>query len=400
MTSTLRPFLVEMPKLLIISDMAHHRIDGGIVGHGATAREISHLATLFEQVTHVACLHQGSPTQMMLPYASNRVNFVPVSPSGGKSFLAKAAVLLVASRYVAAILRELRRLDPETDVVHVRCPAPISLVAIMLLPLIRSPRKRWVKFAGNWNPSRLDSIAYSFQRWWLRRNFARAKVSMNGTWPDQPRHVTAFVNPSFTRAELAEAQEMGASKTSLSTLRLIFVGQVNKAKGVGRALEIVRRLVDRGLEVRFEIVGDGPQRGSFEDGAKKLEIQDRVTFRGWLSRSDLAPLMAQAHLMILPSEGSEGWPKVLSEGMAFGVVPIASNVGSIPQYLREAAVGVALEARDLNSFVEAIANYVRYPERWQTETARARLAAERFTYEAYLDQVSRLLKLKANSELA
>ena len=42
----------------------------------------------------------------------------------------------------------------------------------------------------------------------------------------------------------------------------------------------------------------------------------------------------QAYLMLFPSE-SEGWPKVLSEGKAYGVVPVTSDVSSIPQYLRE-----------------------------------------------------------------
>jgi glycosyltransferase involved in cell wall biosynthesis len=101
----------------------------------------------------------------------------------------------------------------------------------------------------------------------------------------------------------------------------------------------------------------------------------------------------QAHLMLFPSE-SEGWPKVLSEGMAYGVVPVASNVSSIPQYLRESGTGITFNPYDLDSFAAAIIDYARHPDRWHIESGRAITAAERFAYDTYLENVSNLLELK------
>jgi glycosyltransferase involved in cell wall biosynthesis len=327
---------------------------------------------------------------MMLPYSSKRVRLIPVPPAGGDTLSEKANVLTVGRQYAAAIMRELRELDREADVVHVRCPAPISLVALMLMSVLRSPRKRWVKYAGNWYPGYVDSTGYAIQRWWLKRNFSRAKVTVNGRWPDQPRHITSLVNPCLTRDELDEGRNQSATKPPLAPLRLIFVGQVNEKKGVGRALKIVQRLVDRGLDVTLDIIGDGPHRAQFEAQAAS-ELGGKVTFHGWVPRTALAPYLMQAHLMLFPSE-SEGWPKVLSEGMAYGVVPVASNVGSIPQYLREAGVGVAFDPHDLDSFVTAIIAYARITNRWQIESKQAISAAERFSYHAYLNSVSRLLE--------
>src|SRR5262249_37246445 len=151
-------------------------------------------------------------------------------------------------------------------------------------------------------------------------------------------HITAFVNPCLTRNELREARSLSATKPPLSPVRLIFIGQVNEKKGVGRALEIVKRLVDQGLVVHFDIIGDGPQRVDFEAQAA-VSLPSCVTFHGWQPRTALGPFLTQAHLMLFPSD-SEGWPKVLSEGMAYGVVPVASDVSSIPQYLRESGTGI------------------------------------------------------------
>ena len=81
--------------------------------------------------------------------------------------------------------------------------------------------------------------------------------------------------------------------------------------------------------------------------------------------------------------------------MAYGVVPVASDVGSIPQYLRECGVGATFNPYDIESFATAIVDYARHPTRWQIELDRSMTAAERFTYDAYLENVSRLLELES-----
>jgi len=388
-----RPARHSSAKLLIISDMAHYLRDGQIVGHGPTAREISQLAIHFTRIHHIGCFHEGSVPAMMLPYSSERVRFIPVPSAGGDSLSEKARVLLVAKDYVSTIMRELRDLDPHVDVVHVRCPAPIGLIAIVLMSILRSPRKRWVKYAGNWQPGNFESIGYLIQRWWLKRNFVRAKVTVNGYWPNQPDHITALVNPCLTHDELDKGRALSRTKPRFSPLRLIFVGRVNEKKGVGRCLEIVRRLVDRGLDVRFDIVGDGPERAGFEAQVTS-SLQRHVSFHGWLPRPALGPFLQQAHLMLFPSASSEGWPKVLSEGMAYGVVPLASDVGSIPQYLHECGVGATCNPYDIDGFATAIIGYAHNPVRWRDQSTRSMTVAARFTYDVYLEKISRLLELE------
>ena len=58
----------------------------------------------------------------------------------------KAIYFFEMHRWVRTIVAEL----PHADVVHVRGPAHIALVAMLMLPLVRRPAGRWIKFAGNW----------------------------------------------------------------------------------------------------------------------------------------------------------------------------------------------------------------------------------------------------------
>ena len=98
--------------------------------------------------------------------------------------------------------------------------------------------------------------------------------------------------------------------------------------------------------------------------------------------------------MLFPSR-SEGWPKVLSEAMAFGVVPVASRVSSIPEYLLSFGIGTVADPNDIEGFVDGVLTYVNAPERWRRESPRAVTAAAEFTYSRYLTRVREMLVLES-----
>ena len=374
-------------RLLIISLMPHHLRDGIVVGWGPTVRELDHLATRFTTVRHVATLYDEPAPASALPYTAKNVELVPVRPSGAPGFLGKLDVLRTIPHYVRAILREL----PHADMVHVRAPASIALLAMVLISGKRRPAARWIKYAGNWQPTGKESPSYTFQRWWLSRKFHRGVVTVNGEWPGQPPWVRTFFNPSLDDADLERGQVVAANKQLGAQLRLLFIGRVETAKGAGRALEILARLRARGIDAVLELIGDGPERDKMERLAAELKLGDHARFLGWLPHTVVHEAYTRAHVMLLPTSASEGWPKVLSEGMAYGVVPVAGAVSSIPQYLEQLGTGVALPPDDLDRFTDAIAGYVADPARWKRESARAVEAAARFTFRHYLASIDKLL---------
>jgi glycosyltransferase involved in cell wall biosynthesis len=93
--------------------------------------------------------------------------------------------------------------------------------------------------------------------------------------------------------------------------------------------------------------------------------------------------------LIHPTQ-SDGWPKVMSESMAFGVVPLAGAISSIPQVLAETGAGRALPAEDIFSFVEAIREFLEKPEQWKQASRAGLSSVHLFTYQAYLNSVRSL----------
>jgi glycosyltransferase involved in cell wall biosynthesis len=285
--------------------------------------------------------------------------------------------------YIRTILKEL----PTADVVHVRCPANISLLAIVLLGLVRHPRARWVKYAGNWRPDGHESWSYTFQRWWLHHNLHFGKVTINGSWPDQKPHEITFPNPSLTRAELAEAARYASQKVFTPPYRCAFVGRLERKKGPVALLEAVRQLRVEGIQVEADLIGDGPEAFEIKKLAQDLFAEGKVRFHGWTSRQELPEFLKNAHFIVLPTSCSEGWPKVLSEGMAYGVVPITTAISAIPHYLTSQENAWLLHQPTWSEVVVGIKWFVAKPERWLRCQRNALDSAHQFTYEHYLERL-------------
>jgi len=248
---------------------------------------------------------------------------------------------------------------------------------------------KWAKYAGSWAVASAMAGSHRFQRHWLNSGAFGGPVTVNGQWPGQPDHVHTFDNPSLTLPEVVQARARVRAKRLDGPIRLALVGRTAASKGLDVALRVVERLAQE-IHLTFDVYGDGPGRPQFEALGCQLGLDGVARFHGWVAHEQVCAALSSAHMILLPSQ-SEGWPKVLSEAMVYGVVPISSRVSAIPQVLTEIGSGVALDPDDVPGYVRAIREIVVAPDRWG-EMMRAGLrAAPRFTYERYLMRLDEML---------
>ena len=373
-------------RLLIIGHTSHYLRDGEIVGWGPTVKEVNWLARVFDSVTHLACFHSEPAPKSALPYDTDKVSFVGVPPAGGRTVRDKARVILIAPQYLIAILRNIGK----SDVIHVRCPGSLGMYGIVML-LSVGHKQRWVKYGSNWIQTGRMPISFRFQRYWLQKGLSRGPITVNGKWENQPDHVVSFLNPSLTLEDIQTAQGLSLNKGLEKPTRFIFAGRTDTAKGLGRSLEIFKGVTRHSRDVHFDILGDGPERPKFEKMTDELELREKVTFSGWLPHDQMPNYLAHSHFMLLPSD-TEGWPKVLSEAMSYGVVPIASNVSAIPQILDQTKAGIALPTDDIDGFVRAIVHIMEDFPKWKEMSLAGIEAAPLFTYERYLIVLDEMFK--------
>ncbi len=109
-------------------------------------------------------------------------------------------------------------------------------------------------------------------------------------------------------------------KTS-DTLNLLYVGRIEKKKGLDELIKIMTMLQNE--PIRLTIVGEGPYASKILPIVHKMQ---NIEFKGKVSEHELYELYANSHVFILLSE-FESHSVSLTEAMAFGVIPIVTNVG-------------------------------------------------------------------------
>lgn len=310
-------------KLAIISHTEHYiDTNGNPVGWGPTVSEINHLASHFDEIYHVAMLHKEAPPPSSLPYLYPNITFVPLPPAGGTTWVDKLNILWQAPKTIAIVRKTLKKVD----CFQLRVPTGIGVYLIPYLTRFVKT-KGWYKYAGNWNQENAP-IGYRLQRKLLKKQ--SRKVTINGSWPDQPSHCYTFENPCLTLGEREEGVGVIKQKLYEKPFTFCFVGRLSDAKGVQRIIDAFSgSSLDRVERIHF--IGNGPNMESYKAqcAAKKIP----AFFHGFLSRDKVFAIYRESQFLLLPSTASEGFPKVIAEGMNFGCIPIVSNISSIGQYI-------------------------------------------------------------------
>lgn len=121
-----------------------------------------------------------------------------------------------------------------------------------------------------------------------------------------------------------------------SAKRVLVVSRLEPRKNVAEAIRAVAELPP-GL-CHLSIVGDGSERRTLEWLARRLGVQDRVTFLGRVSAEALPEVYARSGIFLTTSN-SEGFGLSLLEAMASGMACIASNIPTHRTLVREGVTG-------------------------------------------------------------
>lgn len=129
---------------------------------------------------------------------------------------------------------------------------------------------------------------------------------------------------------------------------VVFVGRLGEEKGVRTLIEAWQRWGTAAPELR--LIGDGPLRETLQQQAAGLPI----TFLGQVASEVAQAQIADARLLILPSECFEGFPMVVREAFAFGTPVAVSNLGPLPSIVQHGANGVVFEPSQPSSLFREI----------------------------------------------
>jgi sugar transferase (PEP-CTERM/EpsH1 system associated) len=176
------------------------------------------------------------------------------------------------------------------------------------------------------------------------------------------------------------------------------VGRLQDVKNHAGLIDAFARLRARvpDQKLRLVLVGDGPLRARLEAQAAASGAGADIVFAG--AHANVAAVLGGFSLFALPSI-AEGTPVTLLEAMASELPVVASDVGGIPEVVDHGVNGTLVAAGDPEALAQALAAYVRDPQRAAAHGRAARARIEQHysmaaMLAAYLGLYDRLCKSK------
>ena len=132
---------------------------------------------------------------------------------------------------------------------------------------------------------------------------------------------------------------------------ILYVGLIHLVKGVNYLIAALQ-YVNSDFKAIF--IGQGSYLEEYKRFAKKLGLEDKVRFLGWVPNVELSSYYQQASLLVVPSWWVEAFGIVGVEAMAHARPVIAFNTGGIPDWLVDGETGFLVERGDLQGLAEKI----------------------------------------------
>ncbi|MGF1544719.1 MAG: glycosyltransferase family 4 protein [Parvularculaceae bacterium] len=180
-------------------------------------------------------------------------------------------------------------------------------------------------------------------------------------------------------------------------LRIGWLWRRVEKKGVATAVRTVGILKERGFDVVFEIVGDGPERARIEAAVASLGAGDVVKLLGAMPNSAAQSWLRSLHLFAMACQEDrngdvDGVPVAMMEAMAVGVPVASTRVSGVPELVIDGETGVLAPPEDPAAFADAIERCVRDAALYERlrRGAEARVATE-FSEEVNVGRLEKLI---------
>jgi glycosyltransferase involved in cell wall biosynthesis len=210
--------------------------------------------------------------------------------------------------------------------------------------------------------------------------FLAAVMERAGVFPDRMHVVNHFVDTTTTPTK----SEPGGPLT--------FAGRLSPEKGIDVLIEALAAMRSGAT---LDVAGDGPSRAALEQLAE-ARAPGRVRFHGRLAKPELQQLVRRSVATVAPSRWHENQPMTVLESFGAGVPVVASDLGGLPELVRDGLDGLVVPPERPDALAEALDRIVADPEGALRMGARARQRiVSDFTPQRHLERLATVYDVAA-----
>jgi L-malate glycosyltransferase len=188
------------------------------------------------------------------------------------------------------------------------------------------------------------------------------------------RHIEVI--PNFVNCDLyhptPNATELRLEYARPDERLLVHLSNFRPVKRICDVIEIFARVNDK-IPSRLMMMGDGPERSKAEWLARKLNVHDRVHFMGKQDR--VHEKLGIADVLLMPSQ-LESFGLAALEAMACEVVPVATNVGGVPEVIEHGRTGFLANVGDIDEMARCAIDVLSDDAKLTEIRKRARIYAQ------------------------
>ena len=284
---------------------------------------------------------------------------------------------------VMHLKRKIKEIDP--DIVHAQGTfTPYSTTAALVskeYPTILSVRGIYIKELKYW--SGLQFI-FSATIETTNEKYVLYKIpNIIVTSPHSKDVIRSMTNSNIyvvpNGIDFDEIQNIRAEER-LKHPAVLFMGTLTKVKGIDVLLKAIPIIRKRIQNLHVYIAGSGSEEGNLKKLVKELNIEENVSFLGFVSGEEKYAYYKSADIYVQPSR-YETFGVVLLEAMACGKPVVASNVGGIPFVVEDGKTGLLFESENVEELTEKVILLLRDEELRAKRGEAGKERARGFTWE-------------------
>jgi len=172
---------------------------------------------------------------------------------------------------------------------------------------------------------------------------------------------------------------------------VLFVGRLVLPKGIDDLIRAMPAVLNEVPEAKLVIVGEGEEQKKLVELVRKLALEDKVEFRGYMNLKELAKSYLEASVFVLPSfTRLENFGIVLLEAMACRTPVIASDIPGVRENITKDN-GLLFPPRDVDRLADSIITIISDDEKVKRMgEAGRKLVEEKYDWDVIAEQVSTL----------
>ena len=301
----------------------------------------------------------------------------PAGPSGLRYHIAQLryAVSIIAS----ALHWRADAVIVDSGTTHWALLSPLKLAGIKVIGSLHN-----VPWPKGHKPTRLVNRLLLLTDAWFWRHVADAVIAVS---PEAEKQVRELA-PSFTgvvaqhRAQFNRHDFASLSPPlfcGTAPLRVLFVGRVERNKGVMDLVEIAR-ILEKEVpgRVEFDVCGSGAALDPLKELIRRHGLRATVRIHGQLLRPALLKMYAACHVVIVPtrSDFCEGMPMACAEAILCGRPVITSPLSNADDVLPGALV--LAKPDDIRSYADCIEKLLDDPALYERLATACASVQEQF----------------------